>query len=89
MKSFFNNLLGVFTNSWWIEISTAQPQVIYYFGPFESEEEALQHKDGYIEDLHHEGAQDIKALTTRREEPDILTVEVSPMATATAAVLSN
>jgi len=83
MKSFFGNLLGVFTNSWWIEVSTAQPQVIYYFGPFESEEEAQQHKGGYIEDLEQEGAQGIKTLTTRREEPEVLTVEVASLPTGT------
>ena len=83
MKSFFGILLGVFTNSWWIEISTAQPQVIYYFGPFESEEEAAQYKGGYIEDLEQEGAEGIKTLTTRREEPEALTIEMSPLPSST------
>ncbi|MEO0541052.1 MAG: DUF1816 domain-containing protein [Cyanobacteria bacterium P01_A01_bin.105] len=83
MKSFFGNLLGVFTNSWWIQISTDQPQVIYYFGPFDSEEEAAQYQGGYIEDLEQEGAQGIRTLTTRRDEPEELTVEASPLPTGT------
>ena len=84
MKSFFGNLLGVFTNSWWIEISTTQPQVIYYFGPFDSEEDAFKHKGGFIEDLEQEGAEGIKVLTTRRDEPEDLTIEVQPWATTSS-----
>lgn len=75
MKSFFGNLLGIFGNSWWVEITTTQPKVIYYFGPFDSESEATAHQAGYVEDLQAEGAQDIKVLTTRRSTPAELTIE--------------
>jgi hypothetical protein len=77
MKSFFGSLLGIFGKSWWVEISTAQPHVIYYFGPFETEEEALSYQGGYIEDLEGEGAQDIKVAISRRTDPEELTIEMS------------
>lgn len=42
---------------WWLEVYTISPECLYYFGPFESGEEARQHQPGYIEDLHNENAQ--------------------------------
>lgn len=44
------------TSAWWVRISTAEPQVIYYFGPFDSFEEAKDSQGGYIEDLKQERA---------------------------------
>ncbi len=44
---------------WWVEIITAQPHCIYYFGPFESTKEAALAQDGYLEDLVNEGTQGI------------------------------
>jgi Domain of unknown function (DUF1816) len=43
--------------AWWIEIVTAHPRCIYYFGPFTSIEEAERSQTGYIEDLEQEGSQ--------------------------------
>ncbi|MEC4816570.1 MAG: DUF1816 domain-containing protein [Scytonema sp. PMC 1069.18] len=43
--------------AWWIEIVTAYPRCIYYFGPFASTEEAERLQAGYIEDLEQEGSQ--------------------------------
>ena len=43
-------------SAWWVRISTTQPQVIYYFGPFDYFEEAKDSQGGYIEDLEQEGA---------------------------------
>ncbi len=44
---------------WWIEIFSTQPCCTYYFGPFESDQQAFLDQDGYIEDLVNEGAQGI------------------------------
>lgn len=41
---------------WWIEILTAQPMCLYYFGPFIVEHEAECLKTGFIEDLLVENA---------------------------------
>lgn len=57
---------------WWIEISTAKPYCIYYFGPFESFDEARFYQPGYIEDLEAEGAQGI-SIKIRQCRPQILT----------------
>lgn len=45
--------------AWWLEIITAIPQTTYYFGPFETAEEAQQSQGGYLEDLQQEDAQEI------------------------------
>jgi hypothetical protein len=46
---------------WWIEIYTEFPRCLYYFGPFDSGEEAQSHQAGYLDDLHQEGAENILA----------------------------
>ena len=75
MKNFFSNLFDFFSTSWWIKITTAEPNCIYYFGPFESEKEATQHQAGFIEDLQQENAQQITASIQRSSAPEQLTVE--------------
>lgn len=44
---------------WWVEIYTAKPECIYYFGPFDSAKEAKLNQIGYIEDLVQEEAEGI------------------------------
>lgn len=57
---------------WWLEIVTFRPDCIYYFGPFESLQEAVLSHVGYLEDLKQEGA---KGITLRIQwcQPKILT----------------
>ena len=43
-----------FIQPYWINITTKQPNCIYYFGPFDSYAEARQMRHGYIEDLVEE-----------------------------------
>ncbi|HBB32955.1 MAG TPA: hypothetical protein DDZ80_18585 [Cyanobacteria bacterium UBA8803] len=59
--------------AWWVEISTTEPAVIYYFGPFDSLEEAKSSQGGYIEDLQAEDAQGI-AVDIKWCRPDNLTI---------------
>ena len=64
------------TNSelpWWIEISTVQPWCIYYFGPFNSVEEAQSSQSGYVEDLQEEGSKGI-SVQIKQCTPTLLTV---------------
>ncbi|ESA36616.1 phycobilisome linker [Leptolyngbya sp. Heron Island J] len=75
MKSFLSNLFSSFSKPWWVEISTAQPRCLYYFGPFSTESEAIQYQGGYIEDLEQEGAQQIDVTIKCCAEPAHLTVE--------------
>lgn len=76
MKNFFSSLLGLFSTPWWVKITTADPHCIYYFGPFDSEEEATQAKPGYVEDLQAEGAQQIRTSFEHISEPEELTIEL-------------
>mgnify|MGYP001792698018 CR=1 FL=1 len=76
MKNIFGGLfIGLFASEWWIKVTTAAPECTYYFGPFDTEVEALVAKAGYIEDLEKEGAQQIMATISRQNRPDSLTVE--------------
>ena len=75
MKGLFSNIVGIFTKSWWIEISTDSPKCTYYFGPFNTEAEALAAQAGYMQDLAQEGAQHLQATISRREDPSELTIE--------------
>ena len=59
--------------SWWVKITTAQPDCIYYFGPFDSQVEAALAQYGYIEDLREEGARGI-SIEIRQERPKLLTI---------------
>jgi hypothetical protein len=57
------------SKAWWLEIKTSQPNCTYYFGPFDSEAEAESLKNGYIEDLEAEGAQNIRSTMMRCTTP--------------------
>jgi Domain of unknown function (DUF1816) len=46
---------------WWIEVNTASPECLYYFGPFSGAAEADGCKSGYVQDLVEEGACNITA----------------------------
>ena len=59
---------------WWVEIKTAQPQCLYYFGPFDSLDEAQSHQSGYVEDLRREGAEEI-FFEIKQLNPKVLTME--------------
>ena len=72
-EEFFTSYLEKMGIAWWVEIITAQPKCIYYFGPFASSYEAQLSSGGYIEDLEQEEAQVI-AVDIKRGQPRELTI---------------
>lgn len=62
------------TKTWWVKVDTHSPKCRYYFGPFDSWEEAEGHHLEYIEDLREEGAQGIQ-YTIEKGRPRQLTIE--------------
>lgn len=58
---------------YWVEITTTQPNCIYYFGPFDSSGEAKTMQHGYIEDLMAEKAAGI-SVNIKRCLPTKLTI---------------
>jgi|GEM_PF-1234388 len=58
---------------WWVEILTTKPQCIYYFGPFDTAQEAESYKTGYLEDLQEEGAEGI-TFQIKQCQPSDLTI---------------
>lgn len=74
IKEVFSGLAQGFGQAWWVEITTAEPRCIYYFGPFQSSTEAATACPGYIEDLKGEKAQGIEVIVKRCKQPDELTI---------------
>jgi hypothetical protein len=75
MNDIWLNMLEFLGQAWWAEIVTDNPGCTYYFGPFASEGEAHVAKAGYIEDLRHEGATNIRVTIKRcKPDPDNLTI---------------
>lgn len=63
-----------FNLPYWVEITTRQPQCIYYFGPFKDRTEAKKMQHGYIEDLVAEKALGMK-VEIKRCLPTNLTID--------------
>lgn len=59
--------------AWWVEIVAEHPTCTYYFGPFDSSEEARSFLPGYLEDLQHEGHEEIRSLV-KYCQPEKLTI---------------
>lgn len=68
-----NGMEKINQTPWWVEICTAQPRCVYYFGPFASWLDAKGSQAGYVEDLQDEDAQGI-IVQIKRCNPEILTV---------------
>jgi Domain of unknown function (DUF1816) len=73
MKDLLTRSLNQLGLAWWVEVTTENPQCIYYFGPFGSSTSAITHQSGYIQDLEAEGAQNIQAVV-KRLKPQSLTI---------------
>jgi hypothetical protein len=60
---------------WWVEIFTCEPVCLYYFGHFDTSEEAHNSQNGFVEDLMAEGVNDIRTQL-RFCQPKRLTVGI-------------
>ncbi len=58
---------------WWVEIQTIVPRCTYYFGPFDTDQEARLYQGGYLEDLILEKAGGI-TVKTKKCQPNHLTI---------------
>lgn len=59
---------------WWVEINTVVPLCTYFFGPFDSRQEAQDSRLGYVNDLCQEQARGIVAQV-KQCQPTILTID--------------
>lgn len=59
---------------WWIKIKTQSPKCTYFFGPFDSVDEAEHFQGGYLEDLLSEGAKEL-SVKIKQFHPRKLTIE--------------
>ena len=62
------------TLPWWVKVLSTHPYCVYYFGPFNNQQEAEANQAGYIQDLEGEGNQGI-TVEILQAEPTILTQE--------------
>ncbi|MEM9927171.1 MAG: DUF1816 domain-containing protein [Cyanobacteria bacterium P01_D01_bin.50] len=58
---------------YWVKLRTAQPECIYYFGPFDNPQEAKNNQHGYVEDLIEEQAAGI-SVEIQKCKPENLTI---------------
>lgn len=72
-KGVVSGFISAMNSAWWVEVSTTEPDCIYYFGPFDLEKEAEAACPGYLEDLAGEGAKGIVARV-KRCTPHALTI---------------
>ncbi len=80
MKRFIDQMLGLLNKSWWLEILTASPSRGYYFGPFNSESEAIQEQLHYVENIERKGSEVLLVSVVHRQAPAKRMVEYSTMA---------
>ncbi len=73
-----HSLIDQNQNSWWIKITTTIPRCTYFFGPFDSSNEAKQERFGYIDDLVQEKAFGI-SVAIQECNPTSLTIVQDPL----------
>lgn len=59
--------------AYWLEIITDHPWCIYYFGPFDTVQDAESSQHGYLQDLLEESAQ-LMSVTIKQLHPKNLTI---------------
>ncbi|MEM6256299.1 MAG: DUF1816 domain-containing protein [Cyanobacteria bacterium P01_D01_bin.156] len=77
MKNFVEQMFGLLNKSWWLEILAASPSRGYYFGPFNSEHEAVQEQLRYVEDIESKGSEVLLVSIVHRQAPAKRMVEYS------------
>lgn len=80
MENLINQLFSLAGKSWWLEILAASPSRGYYFGPFDSENEAVQEQLRYVKTIEREGREVLLVSVVRREAPAERTVDYSQAA---------
>ena len=80
MKKLINQVFGLLNKSWWLEIMAASPSCGYYFGPFESEREALQEQLRHIKEIERQGREVLLVSVVRRQAPEKRMVHYSEAA---------
>jgi len=58
---------------WWVEVDTDSPNRTYYFGPYDSKDEASDNTNAYIKDLEKKGAKKISINIKQGRQPSQLT----------------
>jgi hypothetical protein len=64
---------------WWAEITTMSPRCVYYFGPFETIDEAKAAYPGHVKDLDEEGARGIMVVIQRCQPKELTICEEDEM----------
>ena len=80
MENLINQLFSLAGKSWWLEILAASPSRGYYFGPFDSENDAVQEQLRYVQTIEREGREVLLVSIVRREAPAERTIDYSQAA---------
>ncbi|MEO6860833.1 MAG: DUF1816 domain-containing protein [Microcoleus sp.] len=65
--------MGSRSRQWWVEVDTDLPKCTYYFGPYESKDEASNNTNGYIKYLEKKGTKNISINIKEGRQPSQLT----------------
>ncbi|MBX2865010.1 MAG: DUF1816 domain-containing protein [Leptolyngbyaceae cyanobacterium MAG.088] len=80
MENLINQVFGLLNKSWWLEIMTASPSCGYFFGPFDSESEALEQQLRHVKDIEYQGHEVLLVSVVRRQAPEKRMVHYSEAA---------
>ncbi|NEP62403.1 MAG: DUF1816 domain-containing protein [Symploca sp. SIO2G7] len=80
MENLINQMFGFVKKSWWLEILATSPSCGYYFGPFDSESEAIQEQLRCVNDIECRGSEVLLVSVVHRKAPEERMIEYSRMA---------
>ena len=69
MDNLINQVFGLLNQSWWLEIMAASPSCGYFFGPFQSESDALKEQLHHVKDIERQGREVLFVSVVRRQAP--------------------
>lgn len=77
MENLISQFFGLAKKSWWLEILAASPSRGYFFGPFDSQGEAIKEQLRYVKNIEREGREVLLVSVVRRQAPAERTVDYS------------
>ena len=77
MQNLIHQMFGLLNKSWWLEILATTPSCGYYFGPFDSESDAIKEQLRYVEDIERRGCEVLLVSVVHRQAPERRMIEYS------------
>ena len=72
-------MFGLLNKSWWLEILATSPSCGYYFGPFDSESDAIKEQLRHVKAIERKGCEVLLVSVVRRQAPEKRMIRYSEM----------